>query len=317
MKRTPYMVKQGIDMDKSAILAYYFIMSEKLGTFFDPEVQRLIDSFAYCFRVKITVFSPDMEELIVGLQNPGAHYCSLIQNSLKIRYRCCRQDKLMCESCNRHKRLMVYRCHGGLSESVLPMEIDGTLIGYAMLGQFRTTDTIPTEMRAEWKSAKLNDDALTSAFLGQPYFDETSLNKMLHLFTMMISFVNSRDYVRVRRAEVVESVIYWLEAHISEPAELETVADAVSRSCSTVSHAVKRQLGMSFKQLASLKKIQKFESMIARNPLLSVQEAARAVGYDDPLYFSRLYKKVRLSPPSVYVQSLRDSAIKIEKFSTR
>ncbi len=302
-------------MDKSAIMFYDENMSGKLQPFFDPEVQHLIDSFAYCFRVKITVFSPDMEELIVGLQNPGAHYCRLIQKSLKIRYRCCRQDKLMCESCNRQHKLMVYRCHGGLSEAVLPIEIEGVLVGYGMLGQFRTTEFLPTEMLTDWKKAKFDPDLLTAAFNEQPFFDETGLNKMLHLFTMLITFVVSRDYVRVRHAQVVERVVNWLESHITEPAELTTVAEAVDRSCSTVSHALKKQLGLSFKQLATLKKIQKFESMIARNPDTPIQEAALAVGYDDPLYFSRIYKKIRLSPPSVYARSMRDSVIKEETFT--
>lgn len=292
-------------------------MPKSLGTFFDPEVQRLIDSFAYCFRVKITVFSPEMEELIVGLQNPGAHYCSLIQSKLKIRYRCCREDKLMCESCRRSNRLMVYRCHGGLSEAVLPMVIDDSLIGYAMLGQFRTTDALPASMRTEWTKAGLGIDDLKAAFLGQPVFTETALNKMLHLFSMMVSFVISRDYVRVRHREIVESVIYWLEAHMDEPVDLDTVAAAVNRSPSTVSHTIKKQLGLSFKQLATLKKIQKFESLIARNPLISIQDAAAAVGYDDPLYFSRLYKKIRLSPPSMYVQSLRTAVLNEEKITLR
>lgn len=289
-------------------------MTGKLTPFFDPEVQRLIDSFAYCFRVKITVFSPEMEELIVGLQNPGATYCSLIQKGLKIRYRCCRQDTLMCESCNRHRKLTVYRCHAGLSEAVLPMEIEGTLIGYCMLGQFRTVKAVPEEMTTEWKKAKLDTVLLDEAFNVQPYFDETAMNKMLHLFTMLVTFIISRDYVRVRHAQVVESVIDWLEKHIAEPATLSTVAQAVNRSPSTVSHALTLKLGMSFKQLATIKKIQKFESIIARNPDTSIQEAASAVGYDDPLYFSRIYKKVRLSPPSIYARSLRDSAIREENF---
>ncbi|GAB1483161.1 hypothetical protein MASR2M78_19770 [Treponema sp.] len=195
------------------------------------------------------------------------------------------------------------------------MNIDGNLIGYAMLGQFRTTNELPAEMRTEWKKANCDENDLIEAFRSQPYFDKTALNKMLHLFTMMITFVISRDYVRVRHAQVVESVIYWLDSNISMPADLETVASAVNRSPSTISHAVKKQLGFSFKQLATLKKVQKFESLIAKNPILSIQEAAQAVGYDDPLYFSRLYKKIRLSPPSVYARSFREAVVKEERFN--
>ncbi|MBU0929076.1 MAG: PocR ligand-binding domain-containing protein [Spirochaetes bacterium] len=288
-------------------------MPGKLGLFFDPEVQRLIDSFAYCFRVKITVFSPEMEELIVGLQNPGSRYCRIVQKGLQVRYRCCRQDKLMCERCARRRRLTIYRCHAGLSEAVLPLEIDGALIGYAMLGQFRTATVMPQDMLADWAKAKFDPAELTSAYMEQPYYDEAALGNILNLFSMMVSFIVSRDYVRVRRTHLVELVLAWLDEHMAEPADLVVVADAVNRCPSAVSHAVKRQLGISFKQLATLKKIQKFESLVARDPAESIQEAAQAVGFEDSLYFSRIYKKVRLSPPSTYARSVRDRAFQEER----
>jgi len=288
-------------------------MPGKLGLFFDPEVQRLIDSFAYCFRVKITVFSPEMEELIVGLQNPGSRYCRIVQKGLQIRYRCCRQDKLMCERCARGRRLTIYRCHAGLSEAVLPLEIDGQLIGYAMLGQFRTATAAPQDMLADWAKAKFDPADLTAAYLEQPYYDEAALDNILNLFSMLVSFIVSRDYVRVRRTHLVELVLAWLDEHMGEPADLTLVAKAVNRCPSAVSHAVKRQLGLSFKQLATLKKIQKFESLVARDPAVSIQEAALAVGFEDSLYFSRIYKKVRLSPPSTYARSVRDRAFQDER----
>lgn len=156
----------------------------------------------------------------------------------------------------------------------------------------------------------MDEATLVRAFREQPLYDREAQDNMLALFSMLVSYIVSRDFVRVRRAQLVERVLSWLEDHLAESVELEEVADAMGRSRSAVSHSLKRQLGMSFKQLAILRKIQKFESIIARAPDTSIQSAAAAVGYDDPLYFSRIYKKIRLSPPSVYARSMRDRAIK-------
>jgi ligand-binding sensor protein len=139
---------------------YYSAMVKKLGLFFDEELQRLIDSFAYCFNVKITIFSARMEELVVGLQNPGSLYCQLIQKKLRLRYRCCRQDKLMCDRCEKKDALVVYHCFAGLSEAVLPIKIDGTLIGYGMLGQFRTKKVLPDETIVQWIKAGFDKEPL-------------------------------------------------------------------------------------------------------------------------------------------------------------
>jgi AraC-like DNA-binding protein/ligand-binding sensor protein len=286
-------------------------MMEKINLFFDEEVQRLIDSFAYCFRVKITIFSSGMEELIVGLQNPGARFCQSIQKGLRFRYRCCRQDKMMCERCERKQELLVYHCYAGLSEAVIPIHVEDTCIGYGMLGQFRTGEKIPAEISREWLKAGFDIKTLESAFLEQPFFDQPALDNMLRLFSMLAAFIVTREYVKVRRPGLTEKVIQWLEAHISdsEYLDLDKIAEAMKKSRSTISHTIKRQLGLSFKQLCILKRIQRFESIIAADPLSSVREAAAQVGYEDPFYFSRIYKKVRLAPPSAYIRSLRENTL--------
>jgi len=279
--------------------------SGKLGLFFDEEVQRLIDSFAYCFKVKITIFSARMEEMIVGLQNPGSTYCQLIQKKLRLRYRCCRQDKLMCERCEKQDKTIVYHCYAGLSEIVVPIKIEEKLVGYGLLGQFRTASGLPEEIVKTWEKEGFLFENLKQVYETQPFFDKLALDNMLRLFSMMIAFIVTREYVRIRRPGVTEKVIHWLDEHITEPIRLGDVAAAINCSRSTISHTIKHQLGMSFKKICILKKVQRFESIIAANPEMSIQEAAELVGYPDPFYFSRIYKKVRLAAPSSYANSIR------------
>ena len=279
--------------------------SGKLGLFFDEEVQRLIDSFAYCFKVKITIFSARMEEMIVGLQNPGSAFCQLIQKKLLFRYRCCRQDKLMCQRCEQKDEIIVYHCYAGLSEIVVPIKIEGKLVGYGLLGQFKTGNKLSKEIINAWAKAGFAPMELREAYEEPPFFGEVALENMLRLFSMMITFIVTREYVRLRSPGVAERVIHWLDEHIAEPLTLDDAAKAVNYSNSTISHTLKRQLGMSFKKICILKKIQRFESIIAADPVLSIQEAAVLVGYDDPLYFSRIYKKIRLASPSKYVNWAR------------
>jgi ligand-binding sensor protein len=279
--------------------------SGKLGLFFDEEVQRLIDSFAYCFKVKITIFSARMEEMVVGLQNPGSAFCQLIQKKLRLRYRCCRQDKVMCEHCEKQDKTIVYNCYAGLSEIVLPIKIEEKLVGYGLLGQFRTSHRLPEEILRSWEKAGFSNEELMEAYEAQPFFDKPALDNMLRLFSMTISFIVTREYVRIRQPGITEQIVRWVDEHISKPLNLDDAAAAVNYSRSTISHTLKRQLGMSFKKICILKKIQRFESIIASDPLLSIHEAATMVGYDDPLYFSRIYKSVRFTAPSKYVNSVR------------
>ena len=306
-------------MDNRASLPYATVMTErekgwpidprfapgKLWLSIDEEAQRLIDSFAYCFKVKITIFSARMEEMIIGLQNPGSAYCRLIQSKLRLRYRCCRQDKSMCGRCERQGKTVVYNCYAGLTEIVTPIKIDGKLIGYGFAGQFITDYRLPQEIAQLWEKSGFDVGELQNVYRASPFFEKTALDNMRNLFSMMLDFIVTRKYVSVRRPGLTEQVMHYIDEHIAEPLNLDDVASALKCSRSTISHTIKRKLGMNFKKICTLKKVQRFESIVSASPELQIQEAAALVGYEDPLYFSRLYKKVRLACPSNYVDSVR------------
>jgi hypothetical protein len=50
---------------------------------------------------------------------------------------------------------------------------------------------------------------------------------------------------------------------------------------------------MTFRQLCTLKKIERFERIVSENPSIIIEEAALKAGYNDASYFSRVYTKRR------------------------
>jgi YesN/AraC family two-component response regulator len=201
--------------------------------------------------------------------------------------------------------MLVYHCYAGPTEVVMPIKVEGATIGYVMLGEFRTRNTLPNEIQRQWIEAGFEVKKLQTAFLEQPFFDAASLDNMLRLFSMLVSSIVTQKHIKARLPGVAEQVVQWVENHLSEPMSLEEIAFTMNRSRSSISHIIKQQLGLSFTQLCTLKRIQRFESIAAMNPDISIQDAASQVGYEDPFYFSRLYKKVRLVAPSGYIRSIR------------
>jgi AraC-like DNA-binding protein len=204
---------------------------------------------------------------------------------------------------------MVYACYTGLAEAVIPVKFKGIILGYALLGQFRTKGKINGGILRYWLNAGLDAETLKSAFEERSFFDKKTLGNMLRLFSMLLSFLVTREYIKIRQPGLAESVSRWLETHICESLDLNRIAAIMNRSRSTISHTVKRQFGVSFKELCILKRIQRFESIIAGDPDISIREAAALAGYRDPFYFSRIYKKVRLSAPSAYLKSIRKQEV--------
>jgi AraC-like DNA-binding protein len=283
-------------------------MIEKLGVFYDEKVQRLIDSFSLCFKVRFTIFSADCEDLIVGSPYCPSAYCELIRDKIHLLPHCLDQNRRMCRRCEDSHEPLIYRCHAGLYEAVMPLEVNQKLIGYAMIGQFReegNKEGMSKELFAQAEKAGVGEDALREVYLKLPAYNEQSTQNMVSLFSVLINFIVMEEYINAYQPGLAEKISHWIDNHLAEPMELDDAADAIGRSRSTVSHTIKKQFGMSFKQLCTLKRVRRFESLIAASPAMTIAEAAYKVGFGDPLYFSRIYKKLRLVSPAAYIKLIK------------
>jgi AraC-like DNA-binding protein len=203
--------------------------------------------------------------------------------------------------------VIIYPCHAGLIEAVSPIKLNEKLIGYAMIGQFRTKNTIPPAILSDWKNNGFDPAILKTAFIEQPFFDKTALENMINLFSMLCDYIISKGYIKTSRRplDIIPEVLYWIEKNISSPISFQEVVNHLGYSRSTILNALNKKLHMNFKRLCILKKIERFETIVSTDPRISIEEAALKVGYCDASYFSRLYKKVRFTTPSLFVKSVR------------
>jgi AraC-like DNA-binding protein len=104
--------------------------------------------------------------------------------------------------------------------------------------------------------------------------------------------------VRYKNDIIIDRIIGYLEDNIRRNVSIEEAADFAGRSASTVSHLFKETLGLSFKQISIDLRMNKAEEFLQSG--FTVTQASEAVGYEDPYYFSRLFKKNRGAPPSRY-----------------
>ena len=89
----------------------------------------------------------------------------------------------------------------------------------------------------------------------------------------------------------------FLMRHISRNVSQEEAAKHLGWSLSTLSHRIRLQTGFSFKQLQIAIKLD-FAEKLMRECGRNVAEVGTAVGFRDPAYFSRLYRRHRGIPPS-------------------
>ena len=82
-----------------------------------------------------------------------------------------------------------------------------------------------------------------------------------------------------------------------------SMADYCKLSQSSFSHMFKDRMGMSPMHYLNYQRIEKAKDFLLSNSM-TITNISRLVGFDDPLYFSRVFKKYTGASPQAYYQNL-------------
>lgn len=121
------------------------------------------------------------------------------------------------------------------------------------------------------------------------------------LFIYITSYVkpqNTIDYTN----HIVKSTKEYLETHYADDISLEDMAEHVNISPQYFSKLIKKTTGFNFIDWLSMLRVKKAKELLT-NSNLTVKEVCFMVGYKDPNYFSRIFKKRIGITPSEYVKA--------------
>jgi AraC-like DNA-binding protein len=108
--------------------------------------------------------------------------------------------------------------------------------------------------------------------------------------------VESCESEAVRKIE--QSIAYMLQ-HLDEPLQVATLAAQANISVSHFFALFKRQIGCTPIDYFIRLRMQHARRLLDET-VMSVKEVAATLGYDDPFYFSRIFKSVNHVAPSEY-----------------
>ncbi len=274
-------------------------MKNALEIVLHDDIQNIFDHFAASFGLVVVFYSLEGKILRRGLNLPVSDFCALVQQRLYGTHNCLLSDETRCRECAEKRRIMDYRCNAGIEEAVAPIFVDNQLTGYAMIGQFRSTLRPDPRVLRDARKEGI-EPQMTTAFYNLPYYDAKRKKHLLGLFSTLVDYIITKEIVAVRGERIISRVMAYIEQHIDKPLRLTEVARVIGRSTSSVSHAFSTHLHKSFSQAVIEAKINRAEEYFRQSPEISIREVADQLGYNDALYFSRLYRKYRGISPSQF-----------------
>lgn len=270
---------------------------------FKDQAQEVFDSFTRLLGIRIVFFDADGEELNAGDNQDICDYCHMLRYDFSCSNLCRKWDRQNQIKARRTGKLNVYKCYSGMNEAVMPVTVEDELLGFIMIGQFRTSESFSVPSKIS-KISRQKKELLKTAFFRAPYYDESKVAEIMQLFSVLVNFIVSHHLISIKSEDPVKIVLEYIKSNPLSTIIPSQAAKMVFRSESSISHLFKSATGMGIVEYQIDERLSRSEEIMRANPDIQIKKVASMIGYEDPLYFSRLYSRKRGCSPTSYKKKL-------------
>lgn len=150
---------------------------------------------------------------------------------------------------------------------------------------------------------------LFRAMINELQMCQDNYSEMLEMYLRQIfiklqrHFKSSITTVNSHAAEEIDKAISYFSEHYNEPISIDDYAEQNHVSASWFIRNFRLYAGITPKQFILQKRIYNAEALL-QNTQYNINEIAQIVGYDNPLYFSRIFQKAKGLSPSEYRKNI-------------
>jgi len=289
-------------------------------TFFDKSS---IEGFVNCFYkatgIPTSIHTFVMESVQLQVISAGTHLscslCTFLRRECFPRFRraCFDENHKMIARAKKQQGAIIYRCHMGLCEAIIPIKTIEDELSLIYLGRVDTEPATEEGFVRAYERATATDHAVKNADMSElrrlyyemPRMSEDEFRNAVRLAEYYADLM-SRDNKNVKFVpqSYIETVKQFVKASLHLQISRNAAAEHIGISPGYLSHIMSKEEGCSFSDYVTKQKME-----LAKQELLSsnapVGEIARRCGYDNPKYFSTLFKKHTGMTPTQYKNSCK------------
>lgn len=266
---------------------------------FQEEARDIFRHFSSLLQIRVSFFNLDGTEITVSGSRPHCDYCHFLHEYLNRAPSCHAFDAKMVADAAAGEEPLVYTCPGGMTGIATPVISHGRPLCVILLGQFRQVHELPEELQLDQDNKELLE-----VFAQTPYFAPDKIQDIVGLVHMQVKLISEQGLVQVSH-DPLAPLLEYIEEHPQQTLSLQEAARIIHRSISSLSHLFKKRTGKGFREFQIEHKLSLADRYLRTEPQLAVSEIADRLGYEDPLYFSKLYRRHRgFSPKAARERSL-------------
>ena len=205
-------------------------------------------------------------------------FCNCLQERSGYREMCHACDKDILERCKISHKLEKNICHAGLYDFAMPIEKDGVVAAYILMGRIRSENS-PA-------SSKYSFDESEKLYKETGYLSEQQIEALLYLMPHI--FFNSA--IKFESDGVFEEIVGYINENLENQTAVSDLCRKFHISKNLLYGMFKKEFGYTVNEYKNSIRIKKAKELLI-NTDESVWAIAEKVGITNYPYFCRLFKK--------------------------
>ncbi len=273
-----------------------------ITTYNISDIENLSLSFYKATGVNLYIMDNNFNPLSNTNASYSPKFCSIIEQTKSGRENCAMCDELLLKEAKRTLKPVSHICHAGLLDIAVPIILqDNHVIGYIILGQIRKYEQfVVSESLKHYDQKTIS--TLENLYNIMPLFDDEHINSIITLSTMLAEYLLMGNIIKPKRISSLEKIIYFIDDHLKENLSISDIANQTFISKSLLYNLFRTHFNCTVKEYINNKRIMKAKHLLAFSDN-RIESIAFEVGFTDPVYFSKLFKKETGLSPLQYKHS--------------
>jgi AraC-like DNA-binding protein len=270
---------------------------ETKNSILDKErTQRLLRDFHKLTGIKVLIYDQEGEEISFYPKRLSA-YCEKLREDDAQNARCVACDRCAVLNCRKSKKTELYTCHAGLYECIVPIAVEGAILGFIGIGQIRGEDSDrETALRGTEGERRR---ALEAAYNELPVMEKEKIEAAAHILRVCAGYEELKQQLREAQMRPEEQLDRYIAAHIGEDLGVEALRAALNCSRRELYRILRTAYGCTPGELIRRRKLER-ACLLLETTSLPITEVADACGITDYNYFSKIFKQSEGVSPREY-----------------
>ena len=265
------------------------------------QLESLMKSFYTLSGIRFVLFDTDFHE-VVSYPKENCGFCKLMKGCPKTRRKCNYADRRSFAECEKENALIIYKCHAGLVEAVIPLHENEKIIGYLMFGQITDNpdkDNLYGNVE-NWKQKyALDENALKKGIATIPYKSSQQILAAAKIMEACTSYIIYKELIIPKNDKIFVAAKNYIENNLHHDISIDNLCKELKIGRTKLYEIFRNELKMGISKYILHRRMHRAKKLL-KTTSLPIPEIAHSVGFADYNYFSRTYKKTYGKSPMYY-----------------